>query len=148
MWIAFPCVWSLVIGCLTMYYIVLYPWIWNMGRKLKSHHPHTIWWKRTYVLFYWLCLFLTLIFYFILTFWLIFFHFKKKYERKKTYNTFSFMLNLTLKNPHLVSSVIKCEQDMITIEEYDRNSLYPMFLKCHHHLHLSIKSRNIRGFSN
>jgi hypothetical protein len=58
------------------------------------------------------------------------------------------MLNLTLKNPHLVSSVIKCEQDMITIEEYDRNSLYPMFLKCHHHLHLSIKSRNIRGFSN
>lgn len=58
------------------------------------------------------------------------------------------MLNLTFKNPHLVSSFIKCEQDMITIEEYDRKSLYPMLLKCHHHLHLSIKSRNSRGFAN
>jgi hypothetical protein len=43
------------------------------------------------------------------------------------------MLNLTLKTPRLVSSLIKCEQNMITIEEYDRNSLYPMLLKCHHH---------------
>jgi hypothetical protein len=58
------------------------------------------------------------------------------------------MLDLTFKNLHLVSSFIKGEQDMITIEEYDRNSLYPMLLKCHHHLHLSIKSRNGRGFAN
>jgi hypothetical protein len=58
------------------------------------------------------------------------------------------MIALTFKNLRLVSSFIKCEQDMSTIEKYDRNSLYHMLLKCHHQLHLSIKSRNGRGFAN
>ncbi len=40
------CLWLFVISCLTMYCIMLYPWIWNKRRKLKFHHPYTIWWKK------------------------------------------------------------------------------------------------------
>jgi hypothetical protein len=140
--------WLFIIGCLTMYCNVLYPRIWNMGRKLKSYHPHAIWWKRTYVLFYWLCLFSTSIFFLVRCRGLFPFILKRNMKKKKLTILFSFMLDLTLKNLHLVSSFIKCEQDMITIEKYDRNSLYLMFLKCHHHLHLSIKFRNSCGFAN
>jgi hypothetical protein len=45
------------------------------------------------------------------------------------------MLDPQLKNLHLVSSFVGCEQGNSIVEKYDRKSLQPMFLKCYHHLH-------------
>jgi hypothetical protein len=54
---------------------------------------------------------------------------------KKTHNTLSLMLiNLRVKNFHLVSPYIVCE-GVVIVEEYDKKNLYPMFIKCHNHLH-------------
>jgi hypothetical protein len=39
-----------------------------------------------------------------------------------------------------VSSLIGHEQGKTIVEEYDRKSLFPMFLKCHYHLHPFAKS--------
>ncbi len=40
-----------------------------------------------------------------------------------------------LKNLCLVYSFIGFEKGMNIVEEYDRQSLYPMVLKCYHYLH-------------
>ncbi len=57
-----------------------------------------------------------------------------KYETKKTHNMLSLMLDVWFKCLHLVSSFIGCEQRIAIIEEYDTRFLYPMLLKCYHHL--------------
>ncbi len=44
------------------------------------------------------------------------------------------LIDLRLKNFHLMSSYIGCE-GVVIVEEYDKKSLYPMFTKCHNHLH-------------
>jgi len=50
------------------------------------------------------------------------------------------MLNPRFKNLRLVSSFIHHEQGYLTIVgEYDESSLYLMFLKCYHHLHLVVR---------
>jgi hypothetical protein len=54
----------------------------------------------------------------------------------------SLMLNPTFKSLHLVSSLIGYEQDKVVVEKYDRLSLYPMLLKCHHHLHLLLELKS------
>ncbi len=45
------------------------------------------------------------------------------------------MLDPRFKNICLVSSFIGLKQGKAIVEEYDRKPLYPMLLKCHHHLH-------------
>lgn len=36
-------------------------------------------------------------------------------------------------------SFIGCEQGVTIVEEHDRKSLFPMFLKCHHHVHTMVE---------
>jgi hypothetical protein len=50
------------------------------------------------------------------------------------------MLNLKFKNLCFISSYIVSE-GVAVVEKYDNRSLYPMFIKCHHHLHLVLKSK-------
>ncbi len=46
------------------------------------------------------------------------------------------MLDFILKNQFfVVSSFIACEEKVSIVEEYDKWSLYLMFLKCYHYLH-------------
>jgi hypothetical protein len=54
---------------------------------------------------------------------------------KKNHNMLSLMLDHKFKNLHLVSSFIGLEQGKANVEEYDKKTLYPMLLKCYHHLH-------------
>jgi hypothetical protein len=54
----------------------------------------------------------------------------KKYEEKKVCNMLSLMLDPRFKNLHLMSSFIGLEQGKSIGE-----TLYPMLLKCYHHLH-------------
>jgi hypothetical protein len=42
-----------------------------------------------------------------------------------------------------VSSFIVREQGIAIVEEYDKKSLYPMLLKCHHHLHPLAKFESV-----
>ncbi len=48
---------------------------------------------------------------------------------------FSLMLDPKFKSFCLMSSFIGREQGVVVVKEYDKKSLYPMLLKCHHHLH-------------
>jgi len=43
-----------------------------------------------------------------------------------------------------MSSLIGCEQGKAIVEEYDKKSLFLMFLKCYYHLHLLVETK--RGF--
>jgi hypothetical protein len=63
-----------------------------------------------------------------------FFIFLKKYEKKKAHKMF-LMLDPKFKNLGLVSSFIGLEQSKVIVKGYDKKNLYPMLLKCHHHLH-------------
>jgi hypothetical protein len=66
----------------------------------------------------------------------IFFSFLlKKNEERKAHNMLSLMLDPRFKTLHLVSSLIGHEQGKAIIEEYDKKSLFPMFLKCYYYLH-------------
>jgi hypothetical protein len=51
-------------------------------------------------------------------------------------------LKFRFKNLCLISSLIGCEKDVTSIEEYDKSSLYLMFLKYHHHLHPLVESKS------
>jgi hypothetical protein len=53
----------------------------------------------------------------------------------KVHNLLSLMLNLRFKTLRLVSSLIGREQGKTIIEKYDKQTLFPMFLKCYYHLH-------------
>jgi hypothetical protein len=60
-----------------------------------------------------------------------FLSFLKNYEERKAHN----MSDPRFKTLHLVSSFIGCEQGKAIVEEYDKKSLFPMFLKYFYHLH-------------
>jgi hypothetical protein len=55
---------------------------------------------------------------------------------------FSLMLNPRFESFHIVSSFIGREQGVVIIEEYDKKSLYPMLLKCHHDLHPLVETKS------
>ncbi len=61
-----------------------------------------------------------------------------KYEEKKTCNMLFLMLDPRFKNLELVSFSIK--QGIFMVEDYDRQSLFSMLLKCHHVFHLVLVS--------
>ncbi len=48
---------------------------------------------------------------------------------------FFFMLDPRFKTFCLVSSLIVYEQGKAIVEKYDNKPLFPMFIKCHFHLH-------------
>jgi len=69
-----------------------------------------------------------------------FLSFKKKIEKKEeAHNMLSLMLDLKFKNLHLIASFVGQEEGVNIVDEYDKRTLYPMFLKCYHHLHLMTK---------
>jgi hypothetical protein len=68
-----------------------------------------------------------------------FFSFLKKYDNRKAHNMIYLILNLRFKSFCIVSSFVEREQGVAFVEEYDKNSLYPMLVKCHEHLHPLIK---------
>ncbi len=45
------------------------------------------------------------------------------------------MLDLRFKNLCLLSSFVGWKEGVSIVDEYDRRTLYPMLLKCYHHLH-------------
>jgi hypothetical protein len=49
------------------------------------------------------------------------------------------MLDPKFKSFFLMSSFIGREQCVAIVKEYGKKSLYPMLLKCHHHLHLLVE---------
>ncbi len=56
-------------------------------------------------------------------------------KKKKAYNMLSLMLDLKFKNLHLMFSFIALEQGKVIVEEYDKKTLYAMWLNYYHHLH-------------
>jgi len=40
-----------------------------------------------------------------------------------------------------MSSLIGHEQGKVIVEEYDKKSLFPMFLKCYYHLHPLVETK-------
>jgi hypothetical protein len=52
------------------------------------------------------------------------------------------MFDLGSKNFCQMFSFIGCEQGVTIVEEYDRKSLFPMFLKCHHHVHPMVEFKS------
>jgi hypothetical protein len=69
-----------------------------------------------------------------------FISFFKKYEEKKSHNIFFKMLNPRFKTLCLVSTLIAHEQGKAIVEEYDKKSMSPMFLKYFYHLHPLVES--------
>ncbi len=65
-----------------------------------------------------------------------FLSFFKNCERNKAHNVLFLMLDLRFKNLRSISSFIDQEQVVSIVEEYDQRSLFDMFLRCYHILHL------------
>jgi len=53
-----------------------------------------------------------------------FLSFLNVYDKEKTNNMISFMLDLRYKNLHIVSSFVGKEQSVALVEDYDRKSLH------------------------
>jgi hypothetical protein len=68
-----------------------------------------------------------------------FLSFLKIYENMKTHNMISLMLDPKFKSLCIGSSFVGKEQGVALVEKYDKKSLYPMFVKCHEHLHLFVR---------
>jgi hypothetical protein len=51
----------------------------------------------------------------------------------------SLMLDLRFKSVRLISSFVGQEEGVNIVDEYDKRTSYPMFLKCYHHFHLMTK---------
>jgi hypothetical protein len=49
------------------------------------------------------------------------------------------MLHPRLKDLHLVDPLLLVVTTNNIVEEYDERSLYPMLLKCYHHLHQMVE---------
>jgi hypothetical protein len=64
-----------------------------------------------------------------------FLYFQKRIEKRKVHNMLSLMLDPRFKNFCLISSFVGRKERISIVDEYDRRILYPMFLKCYHHLH-------------
>jgi len=71
-----------------------------------------------------------------------FFSLLKVYDKKKTHNMISFMLDPKYKSLRIVSSFVGKEQGVVLVEEYGKKSLYPMLVKCHEHLHPLVRSES------
>ncbi len=54
---------------------------------------------------------------------------------KKSHNMLSLILDPRFKTLWLVSSFISGGQGVSIVEDYSKQSLFPIFLKCHHVLH-------------
>ncbi len=52
----------------------------------------------------------------------------KKIEKKEAHNILYLMIDSRFKSPCLVSSFVGQEEDVSIVDEYDRRTLYPMFL--------------------
>jgi hypothetical protein len=50
------------------------------------------------------------------------------------------MLDLRFKNLCLVYTFVDWKEGVSIVDKYDRKTLYPMLLKCYHHLHPMIES--------
>ncbi len=57
---------------------------------------------------------------------------KKRFEKRKVHNMLFLMLNLRFKSFHLIFSFIGHGEGVSTVEKYNKQSLYSMFLKCYH----------------
>jgi hypothetical protein len=57
----------------------------------------------------------------------------KKYDANKTHNMSSLMLNPGFESLCLL--ILSCigHESVLIVKEYDKRSLYPMFIKCHNH---------------
>jgi hypothetical protein len=64
-----------------------------------------------------------------------FLSFKKYFEKEKVHNMFSLMLDPRFKSFCPISSFVGRKEGVSIVDEYDRRTLYPMPLKCYHHLH-------------
>jgi len=71
-----------------------------------------------------------------------FLSFLKVYDKKKSHNMISLMLDPKYKSLRIVSSFVGREQGVALVEEYDKKSLYLMLVKCHEHLHPLVRSKN------
>jgi hypothetical protein len=60
--------------------------------------------------------------------------------KKEAHNMLSLMLDPKFKSLHLVYYFVSQEEGVNIANEYDRRILYPMLLKCYHHLHPIIES--------
>jgi hypothetical protein len=60
-------------------------------------------------------------------------------KTKKTHNMIFSTLDPRFKKFHIISSFVGREQGVVIVEEYDRNILYPMLVKCHEHLHSLVR---------
>ncbi len=69
-----------------------------------------------------------------------FLSFLRRFENRKAHNMLSLMLDPKFKSFCLVFSFVGREESVNIVDEYDRRTLYPMFLKCYPHLHPIIKS--------
>jgi hypothetical protein len=58
-----------------------------------------------------------------------------KHDEKRIHNLLTLMLDFKFKSLRLIFSFINHEHEVAIIKQYDRKSLFPMFLKFHHHLH-------------
>jgi hypothetical protein len=70
-----------------------------------------------------------------------FLSFLRVYDKKKSHNMISLMLDPRYKNLHIISSFVGREQGVVLVEKYDKKSLHPMLLKCHKHLHPLVRSK-------
>ncbi len=59
----------------------------------------------------------------------------RKFEERKAHNMLSFMLDPRFKSFCRISSFVGGKEGVSIVDEYDRRTLYPMFLKCYHHLY-------------
>jgi hypothetical protein len=64
-----------------------------------------------------------------------FLSFFNKYEKDKSHNMLSLTLRPRLQNLLLVSSIIGQEHGVSIVEGYEKQSMFPMLLKCHQILH-------------
>jgi hypothetical protein len=60
----------------------------------------------------------------------------RTYEKKKTHNFLSLMLDLKFLKNCLVFSYVDKKQGVSIMEQYDKRALYPMLVKSYNHLHL------------
>jgi hypothetical protein len=70
-----------------------------------------------------------------------FLSFLKAYDKRKTHNMISLMLDPRYKSLCIISSFVRREQGVALVEEYDTKSLYPMLVKCHEDLHPLVRSK-------
>jgi hypothetical protein len=67
-----------------------------------------------------------------------FLSFVRKFEKNEVHNMLSLMVDPRFKSFHLIFSFFGREEGVSIVDEYDRRTLYPMLLKCFHHLQTMI----------